>query len=115
MDHKGRLRRLQESLHRNRLDALLVTHLPNIRYLCGFTGSAGVLLVSDAKSVFFTDGRYRTQARAEVQGCKIVVSKKGPLGACAEWLRGNKRTPGKMRRRVGIEAGHITLADAGAF
>jgi Xaa-Pro aminopeptidase len=113
MDHKGRLRRLQESLHPNRLDALLVTHLPNIRYLCGFTGSAGVLLVSDAKSVFFTDGRYRTQARAEVQGCKIVVSKKGPLVACAEWLRGNKRTAGKMRRRVGIEAEHITVAERG--
>lgn len=111
MDHKGRLRRLQESLDRNRLDALLVTHLPNIRYLCGFTGSAGALLVSDKEKVFFTDGRYRTQARAEVQGCKIVVSKKGPLVACAEWLRANKRTAGKMRRRVGMEAEHITVAE----
>src|SRR2546423_8493303 len=103
MDHKGRLRRLQESLHRNRLDALLVTHLPNVRYLCGFTGSAGALLVLDLKSVFFTDGRYRTQARAEVQGCRIVVSKTRPLVACAEWLRANKRSAGKMRRRIGIE------------
>ena len=113
MDHKGRLRRLQESLDRNRLDALLVTHLPNIRYLCGFTGSAGALLVSDKKRVFFTDGRYRTQARAEVQGCKILVSKKGPLVACAEWLRTNKRNAGKMRRRIGIEAEHMTVAERG--
>lgn len=113
MDHKGRLGRLQESLDRNRLDALLVTHLPNVRYLCGFTGSAGALLVSEKKKVFFTDGRYRTQAGAEVQGCKIVLSKKGPLVACAEWLRANKRPSGQKRRRVGIEAEHITVAERG--
>ena len=113
MDHTGRLRRLQESLDHNRLDTLLVTHLPNIRYLCGFTGSAGALLVSDNKRIFFTDGRYSAQARGEVQGCKIVVSKKGPLVACAEWLRANKRAAGQMRRRVGIEGEHLTVAERG--
>jgi Xaa-Pro aminopeptidase len=111
MDHKGRQRRLQECLHRNRLDALLVTHLPNIRYLCGFTGSAGALLVSDAKSVFFTDGRYSTQARAEVQGCKVVIGKSGPLAACAEWLGANRKSPSRLRRRVGIEGDHLTVAE----
>ena len=110
MDYKGRQRRLQESLPSNRLDGLLVTHLPNIRYLCGFTGSAGALLVSDKKNVFFTDGRYRTQARAEVQGCTLVVSKKGPLGACADWLRASK-SRSRMRRRIGIESEHFTVAE----
>src|ERR1700730_1811662 len=110
MDYKARQRRLQESLQPNRLDALLVTHLPNIRYLCGFSGSAGVLFMSDKKSVFFTDGRYRTQARAEVQGCKVVVSKKGALVACADWLRAN-RSPSRMRRRIGIESEHFTIAE----
>jgi len=110
MDYKGRQRRLRESLPPNRLDGLLVTHLPNIRYLCGFTGSAGALLVSDAKSVLFTDGRYRTQARAEVQGDKVVIGKKGPLAACAEWLRANK-SRSRMRRRIGIESEHFTVAE----
>ena len=110
MDYKGRQRRLRESLPSNRLDGLLVTHLPNIRYLCGFTGSAGALLVSDAKSVLFTDGRYRTQARAEVQGGKVVIGKKGPLAACAEWLRANK-SRSRMRRRIGIESEHFTVAE----
>src|SRR2546430_6745904 len=110
MDYKGRQRRLRESLPSNRLDGLLVTHLPNIRYLCGFTGSAGALLVSDAKSVLFTDGRYRTQARAEVQGAKVVIGKKGPLAACAEWLRANK-SRSRMRRRIGIESEHFTVAE----
>jgi len=110
MDYKSRQRRLQESLHLNRLDALLVTHLPNIRYLCGFTGSAGALLVSDKKGLFFSDGRYRTQAQAEVQGCKVVISKKGPLVACAESLRANRRRSG-TRRRIGIESEHFTVAE----
>src|SRR5437868_1999943 len=109
MDYKARQRRLQESLQPNRLDALLVTHLPNVRYLCGFTGSAGVLFVSDKKSVFFTDGCYRTQARAEVQGCKVVISKKGPLVACAEWLCVHNRSPRAVRRRIGIEGEHSSL------
>src|SRR6266567_1028457 len=110
MDYKGRQRRLQESLDVNRLDTLLVTHLPNIRYLCGFTGSAGALLVTDQKNVFFTDGRYRTQARAEVQGCTVVISKKEPLVACAEWLRANRSRRGR-RRRIGIESEHFTVAE----
>jgi Xaa-Pro aminopeptidase len=111
MDYKARQRRLQESLHRNRLDALLATHLPDVRYLSGFTGSAGALLISDAKTVFFTDGRYRTQARAEVQECKVVISKKGPLVACAEWLGSHKKSPGRLRRRIGIEGEHLTVAE----
>jgi Xaa-Pro aminopeptidase len=48
------------------LDGLLVTHLPNIRYLSGFSGSAGVLVVSRAGTVAFTDARYRTQIHSEV-------------------------------------------------
>src|ERR1700704_6298461 len=111
MDHKGRQRKLQESLHHNRLDALLVTHLPNVRYLCGFTGSAGALLISDNKNVFFTDGRYYAQARAEVQGCKVVIGKKGLFAACAEWLTANRKSPSQRRRRVGVEGEHLTVAE----
>ena len=53
-----------------------VTHLPDILYLCGFHGSAGVLLVTASRSVFFSDGRYTTQARSEVEGARIVISSK---------------------------------------
>ena len=86
MDHRGRQQRLQDSLANHRLDALLVVHPPNIRYLCGFTGSAGVLVITGKKRVFFTDGRYTGQARAEVQGAKIVIARKGPMAAAAAWL-----------------------------
>jgi len=71
MDHAGRLSRLRSGLEENDLDSLLVTHLPNVRYLCGFTGSAAVLLVSARGTVLFTDGRYRTQAKEEVKGASV--------------------------------------------
>ncbi len=38
MDFKARIRSLQESLAKHRVDAMLLTHMPNVRYLCGFTG-----------------------------------------------------------------------------
>ena len=107
---------MQDSLSVHRLDALLVTHPPNVRYLCGFTGSAGVLVVSGKKPAFFTDGRYTEQARAEVQGARIVIARKGPLAAAAAWLSANRSsTQPKSRRgaspaRLGIEGEHMTVA-----
>jgi Xaa-Pro aminopeptidase len=116
MDHVGRLRRLRSGFEENDLDLLLVTHLPNIRYLCGFTGSAAALLVDDHGSILFTDGRYRTQAKAEIKGAnvkqvKIVIAPKSPLMAAAEWLAGQGRSskPGTLASTsVGIEAEAIT-------
>jgi Xaa-Pro aminopeptidase len=111
MDHKRRLKTLRTAFDRDSLNAFLVTHLPNVRYLCGFTGTSGVLVVSEAKSVFFTDGRYSEQARAEVQGTRVAIARKPPLAAAAEWLVENKsQLGGKMPRGVGIESEHLTVA-----
>ncbi len=113
MDHAGRLRRLRSGIEENDLDFLLVTHLPNIRYLCGFTGSAAALVVGEGGSILFTDGRYRTQAKAEVKDAnvkqvKIVIARKSPLVAAAEWLAGQRRS--STPKSVGIEAEAITAA-----
>jgi Xaa-Pro aminopeptidase len=111
MDHKGRLKSLQAALDHNSLDALLVTHLPNIRYLCGFTGTSGVLVILETGCVFFTDGRYSEQARAEVQGARVVIAGKPALVAGAEWLTKNKNKIGHTKsRRLGIESEHLTVA-----
>jgi len=75
MDYKARQQRLRKRLDDLNLDALFITHLPNIRYLCGFTGSAGVLVLTRSRAVFFTDGRYTDQARTEVTVAKTVVGK----------------------------------------
>jgi Xaa-Pro aminopeptidase len=111
MDHRGRLRKLQTVFDRNHLDALLVTHLPNIRYLCGFTGTSGAVAISEARSVFFTDGRYTEQAQAEVQGPRVVIARKPPMAAAAEWLRAHVSQLGRETpRRLGIESEHLTVA-----
>jgi Xaa-Pro aminopeptidase len=111
MDHKGRLQKLQTVLEGDSLDALLVTHLSNIRYLCGFTGTSGVLAVFETSSVFLTDGRYSEQARAEVQGARVVIARKPPLAAAAEWLIENRSKLGRKKpRRLGIESEHLTVA-----
>ena len=111
MDHAGRLSHLRSGLEENDLDSLLVTHLPNVRYLCGFTGSAAVLLVSARGTVLFTDGRYRTQAKEEVKGASVSVAGKSPLVAAAEWI-GAWRSSSARRSMpfvsVGIEAESIT-------
>jgi Xaa-Pro aminopeptidase len=60
-----------------RVDRLLVSSLPNIRYLTGFTGSNALLLVEPDSATFYTDGRYTTQAVEEVRGAKVRVPKKG--------------------------------------
>ncbi len=62
MDLPARTRRLRERFADAGVDALLVTRLPNVRYLTGFTGSAAMLLVGAEESVFVSDGRYRDQA-----------------------------------------------------
>jgi Xaa-Pro aminopeptidase len=107
MQYKRRQSTLRGLLAANQLDALLVTHLPNIRYLCGFTGSSAALLVTEHNSCFFTDGRYTEQAKTEVQGAKIVVDRKSPLLLASEWLEKNRQRGG--RRVLGVEADHLTL------
>jgi Xaa-Pro aminopeptidase len=108
MDHAGRLSRLRSRLEESELDSLLVTHLPNIQYLCGFTGSAAALLVGERGSFLFTDGRYIAQAKEEVSGAKVVISRKSPLAAAAEWLAARRRRAG-FSLAVGIEPESISI------
>src|SRR5579859_2730568 len=113
MDYKGRLSRARQTLQRSSLDALLVTHLPNIAYLCGFTGSSGVLVLGPAPSgsVFFTDGRYTQQTRQEVNDVKIKIQPgKSASAAASAWLSRQNSW-----RRVGIDAAHLTIAERDAF
>src|ERR1051326_2736130 len=97
MNFVARQNKLAAALRNKGLDALLVTHLPNIRYLCGFTGTAGALLVlagsRSHKSTFYTDGRYTQQAHEQVEGARAVIGKRAAFAeACA----------GAQRLKVGM-------------
>lgn len=88
------------------LDALLVTDLINIRYLTGFTGSAAALWVAasdgaeEAATVLCTDGRYRTQAAAQVPDLRALIDRR--YGAALVALAG--------RGRAGFES-HVVTVD----
>ncbi|HET9060947.1 MAG TPA: Xaa-Pro peptidase family protein [Acidimicrobiales bacterium] len=104
MDVPGRLARLRAGLQKAGCGALLVTHLVNIRYLTGFTGSAAKLFVTPDDAVLVTDGRYREQAALEMDcsgGARLVVA-----GDADQWtLLGElARKAGK----VGLEADHVS-------
>ena len=109
MDFPPRQKKLRDHLATTRFDGLLVSHLPNIRYLCGFTGSAGLLLVEQGGSVFFTDVRYDIQAHAEVKGAKVVVARKAPLAALGDFLAKRRKRPHGLT--IGLESEHFTLLD----
>ncbi|TKJ33795.1 X-Pro dipeptidase [Blastococcus sp. CCUG 61487] len=85
------------------MDAVLVTDLLNVRYLTGFTGSNGVLLVrTDGPDLFGTDGRYTTQAAAQVPDLEVLVDR-GTVAAVAR--EATRRGAG----RLGYESHHLTV------
>lgn len=88
MDHRLRRERLAARLPELGIEALLVTRLPNVRYLTGFTGSNGQLLATANGSVFFTDGRYTTQSEHEVPDLERVTYSSGFAATAAEAARG---------------------------
>jgi Xaa-Pro aminopeptidase len=93
--------RLRASLATTDADAILITKLVNVRYLTGFSGSNAALLVTADDAVFCTDGRYATQASAEVAGIEHVIYR-----FCDEALveRGVKAG----LRRLAVEEHHLT-------
>ncbi len=103
--YSGRLDRLRQRLPALRADAILVSHLPNVRYLCGFSGSAGLLLVQEGSATLFTDSRYTFQAHEEVGGARVHISKQGLLRPAGDKLRAMRG-----RHRVAYARGSMTVA-----
>jgi Xaa-Pro aminopeptidase len=106
----NRVDRLRICLSEIGADAFLVSHLPNIHYLCGFSGSAGLLLVEESTITLFTDSRYTFQAREEVSGARVHIAKHGLWRAVGISLRAGRRV-----RRVAYSPGSITVAQKGTL
>jgi len=101
---KNRRSRLEPFFEDNGLDAILFTDLTNIRYLCGFSGSDGVLLLTRDEAWFLCDSRYTTQAAEEVRGAEIREFSAKYEAVCS--LISEKNI-----RRFGIEATHMLVSD----
>src|ERR1700692_5034260 len=100
----SRLKRLPQSLDSAGAGALLETHLPNIYYLCGFSGDSGALLIDHSSATLFTDGRFTIQAKEETRGIRVHIHKGPLLEAVGEHLRSRKR------QRIAVSPSRLTLA-----
>ncbi|MDD3719460.1 MAG: Xaa-Pro peptidase family protein [Actinomycetota bacterium] len=94
-EFEKRRKRYREFMAREGLDGLLVTHLPDVRYLCGFSGSSGMALLLRGGGFFLTDFRYREQSALEVVGLRPVIYETNAEEAAA----------GLLRRRGGLRLG----------
>jgi Xaa-Pro aminopeptidase len=85
-DISKRWRSLRRTMAEQGIESLLVKHLPDVRWLCGFTGSNAALAVTMKAAVLFTDGRYTTQAREETRGARVRIAEKSALRECSSLL-----------------------------
>lgn len=81
---KDRIKNLQSLLKANNLDALLVNELPQVRYLCGYSGSNGLLVVFEKEAHFLTDFRYKSQVAKEVKGARKILAQRDLLSTLQE-------------------------------
>jgi Xaa-Pro aminopeptidase len=77
---------LRRKLSRAGLPGILVTHAPDVRYLCGFTGSNAALAVTRRAARLFTDGRYTAQAAQEVKAARVEIVASAAQVSAVEWL-----------------------------
>ena len=98
-----RLEKLREKLLEKELDAILVSTPENRRYVCGFTGSAGYVIVSREGAVLSTDFRYTEQAGIESPDFEVVK-----IGADWSWLLEFSKEMGT--KVLGFESQHVTVA-----
>jgi len=99
-----RLPRLRALFPAAEIDALIVSAPANIRYLTGFTGSAGIVVVTGDDFVLVSDGRYREQAVDQVSrsgaGARVAISSTSQRDLLVSALRAT--------RRIGLEAEHVS-------
>jgi len=107
---QNRSEQVREAMVAAGADALTITHLPNILYLSGFSGSNAVLLVLGDLMHLFTDGRYTIQAHEEAPQARVHIVRTPLAQACGEFLR--SRSPRK-RWRVAFEAASLNVAEWG--
>ena len=82
-----KIEKLRKLLKENEIDGLLITNPYNRRYMTGFTGTAGVAIVSNEDAVFITDFRYTEQATEQINGYRIVQHSKTIMEEVAEQVK----------------------------
>ncbi|WP_214824295.1 M24 family metallopeptidase [Exiguobacterium algae] len=104
-----RVNKLQGQLEANGIDAMLVTKRENIRYLSGFTGSSGVIVVTAKSASFITDFRYTEQANAQVSGYEIIELETSLIKSVADVVARESVA------RLGVEQDAMTVGQFRAY
>ncbi|HEY1015456.1 MAG TPA: Xaa-Pro peptidase family protein [Herpetosiphonaceae bacterium] len=104
-----RVKALRSTFDEAGIDGMLISDPANRRYLSGFTGSAGVLLIDAERAILVTDGRYTSQAEEQSPGFEIVTR------GLTETLPAAAASRLGAIRRVGFEAGAMTFAEHGDY
>jgi Xaa-Pro aminopeptidase len=69
-----RIDKVRDILSELHLDAFYISHIPNIRYLTGFSGSSAAILITNKKNYFVTDFRYKDQSAAQIKGFEVIIN-----------------------------------------
>ncbi|MCS7229884.1 MAG: Xaa-Pro peptidase family protein [Candidatus Kryptonium sp.] len=96
---KIKLEKVRRKLDELKIDAVLITHLPNIRYLTGFSGSSALCVITKTDAFFITDFRYEEQSKQQVKGFKRFIA----IGKTSIDLIYEENIFGKVKK-VGFEA-----------
>ena len=105
----GRLDRLRDAFEAHEIDALVVTTLANVRYLTGFSGSAGVLTVTRDGALLTTDGRYRTQSAEQIEKAGAAAQVDITIGPVTEQRKAAQSVlAAGTITRVGLEADTVS-------
>lgn len=97
-----KLQKLRQQFQDHGLDAILIASPINRRYISGFTGTAGVAIISENDALFITDFRYTEQAAAQAKGFEIIEHKQGLESEIKKQLNA------LQVKRVGFEKDHTT-------
>lgn len=95
---------IQEQFKKKKAEAFLISNLQNVHYLSGFTGSTAMLLMTSHENFFFSDFRYMTQAKKQVEGFKIVEVARNSAQSIASQLKKLKL------KKLIFEAGSLTVS-----
>ena len=104
---ENRQNKLKTVLAEQGLDGILISRLSNIRYICGFTGSAGSCLITPNNNYFITDGRYMEQSKDEVKGFERFID----YGTHVEIAEKNNLIPKGLK--LALEGDFLTFSSYG--
>jgi Xaa-Pro aminopeptidase len=104
MNRKNRVQKLRQGLDEKQIDAVFISQPENRRYLSGFDGSAGFLLVTPRDKILATDFRYTSQAKNQAPDYEIFTI----TNDISKWFP--KLVAGLKIKRLGFEAGHVSFA-----